>query len=125
MKRVGFSTSIVAAMSYSILVLACACMDAKVAGPLGVKNVLSLSARQTIPSHDADDILCSFMQTHKLSLPVASPASEQRHQISRISQVIGVEAQQLTPIVSAYRPPGDRSGSANILGFQLSTVLRI
>ena len=125
MKRVGFTTSIVAVLSYLSLVLACACMDAKLAGPLGVKNVLSLSARQPIPSHDADDALCSFIQEHKLSLPAASPGSQQYIQISFQSQALAGEARNFTSIQFAFRPPGDRLVPPHISEFQLSTVLRI
>jgi len=125
MKRSGFSSAIVVALSYLILVLACACLDAKVAGPLGVKNVLSLSGRQPKPCHDADDILCSFIQAHKLSSPAPSPGSQQCIQISFHSQALAGEARNLTSIQFAFRPPGSRLLPRHFIEFQLSTVLRV
>jgi hypothetical protein len=123
-KRLALGTAIVATLSYLTLVLACACTDGKYLHPTGWQNLALETIASEAPVHDAEAELCAFMREHKLSLQAGSPQSMLVAKISYLAHAIDRDVLQQTPIVIAFRPPGNHF-STNSCAFESDSVLRI
>jgi hypothetical protein len=105
--------------------LACACTDGKYLRLSGVQNPARAIATAGTPGPDTDEELCGFVHDQMLTLQASSTRSILVTKTSYKGVLIDEEVSRQTPILIAFRPPGDRFAPAKILGFRLYSVLRI
>jgi hypothetical protein len=123
--RYAVGTAIITTLSYLTVMLACACTDGKYLRSSGVQNPARATVTAEDPGPDTDEELCRFVHEQMLTLQASSTRSILVTKTSSKDVLIDEEVPRQTPILIAFRPPGDRFAPAKILGFRLYSVLRI
>jgi hypothetical protein len=118
-------TATIATLSYLSVALVCARTDGMHVRLAGVEEPALATTASKTPVPDTDEELCKFMHDQMLALQASPTGSIVVAKISHLDVLIGEDIPDQTPIFDAFRPPGDRFAPAQMLSFQLYSVLRI
>ena len=124
-KRFMVGTATIVTLSYLTVALVCACMDGMYLRLPAVQNLALATVASETPVPDTDEELCKFMHEQMLTLQASSAGSILVARISHMDVRIGEEMPDQTPILDAFRPPGNGFAPGRLLSFQLYSVLRI
>lgn len=124
-KRFMAGTATIVTLLFLTVVLACARMEGMHVGPAGVEEIALSTIASKTPVPDTDEELCKLLHDQMLALQVSSTGSIVLGEISHLETLIGEDISPQTPIFDACRPPGNRSATAQLISFQLYSVLRI
>jgi len=122
--RNAIGPSIVATLSYLSVLLLCSHPD----GNLGSSVVPSFAhaiVTSTTPDHDTHEELCKVVHKQVVALQAIPSGPILGAKTLPLDIAIGEEVPHLIARLNAFRPPGNRFAPAQVVNFQLSSVLRI
>jgi len=118
-------TATIVMLTYVTIGLVCAGTDGMHVHLPGADGLASATVTSETPAPDTDDELCKFMHEQILTLQATSTGSIVLASVSHMGVPPGEDLAQQTPILVAFRPPGLKRAPAEVLSFQLYSVLRI
>ena len=117
--------SIIATLSYLSVLLLCSHPDGKYLALSVAQSLAHAIVTSTTPDHDAHEALCKVVHQQVVALQAFSIGPIFGAQTLHLDIAIGERVPSLIARLNAFRPPGDRSASAQVVNFQLSSVRRI
>lgn len=118
-------TATIVMLTYVTIGLVCAGTDGMHVRLPGADELAPAKVASESPAPDTDDELCKFVHEQILTLQATSTGSIVLASVLHLGVPPGEDLAQQTPILVAFRPPGLKRTPAEVLSFQLYSVLRI
>ena len=122
--RPALATAVIVTLLYLTILLSCAHPDGKYLGSSVVQS-FAHAIVTSAPDHDTHEELCKVVHKQVVALQAIPSGPILGAKTLPLDIAIGEEVPHLIARLNAFRPPGDRFAPAQVVNFELSSVLRI
>jgi len=123
--RPALATAMLVALSYMTVLLSCAHPDGTYLSSSVVQSFAHAIVTSTAPDDDTHEELCKVVHKQVVALQAIPSGPILGAKTLPLDIAIGEEVPHLIARLNAFRPPGNRFAPAQVVNFQLSSVLRI